>query len=80
MDKLDQAHPWLTVVPVFSRDPLAVSEENGDALTVALGHLRSDQEVYVCGPPAMLAGSRLRLLAAAVPAERIHLPGLMSLS
>ncbi|WP_236145720.1 MULTISPECIES: oxidoreductase [unclassified Micromonospora] len=77
LDKLDQAHPWLTVVPVFSHDPLAVPEENGDALTVALGHLRSDQEVYVCGPPAMLAGSRLRLLAAAVPAERIHLPGLV---
>ncbi|RUL95209.1 hypothetical protein EG812_06120 [Verrucosispora sp. FIM060022] len=32
------------------------------------------RSAYVCGPPAMLAGSLLRLLAAGVPADRIHLP------
>ncbi|MEV0726342.1 FAD-binding oxidoreductase [Micromonospora purpureochromogenes] len=74
LDKLQGAHDWLRTVPVFSHDPLAEPGERGDALTVALDHLRPDQEVYVCGPPAMLAGSRLRLLAAGVPAARIHLP------
>ncbi|MFE9658340.1 FAD-binding oxidoreductase [Micromonospora sp. NPDC006431] len=72
LDKL--RHDWLTIVPAFSHDSLAEPGERGDALTVALDHLRPDQAVYVCGPPAMLAGSRLRLLAAGVPAERIHLP------
>ncbi|MEU5722743.1 FAD-binding oxidoreductase [Micromonospora sp. NPDC047738] len=72
LDKL--RHDWLTIVPAFSHDDLAEPGERGDALTVALDHLRPDQAVYVCGPPAMLAGSRLRLLAAGVPAERIHLP------
>ncbi|MFG3601622.1 FAD-binding oxidoreductase [Micromonospora chersina] len=74
LDKLQQAHDWLTVVPAFSHDPLAEPGEWGDALTVALDHLHGDQQVYVCGPPLMLAGARLRLLAAGVPAARIHLP------
>lgn len=74
LDKLQCAHDWLTVVPALSHDPLAEPGERGDALTVALDHHRPDQEVYVCGPPLMVAGSRLRLLAAGVPAERTHLP------
>lgn len=74
LDRLQGAHDWLTVVPAFSHDPTAEPDEIGDALTVALRHLRDDQEVYVCGPPAMNAGSRLRLLAEGVPAHRIHLP------
>ncbi|MFY1626889.1 FAD-binding oxidoreductase [Micromonospora sp. WMMD723] len=74
LDKLQCAHGWLTIVPAFSHDPHADPAERGDALTVALDHLRPDQQVYVCGPPPMLAGSRLRLLAAGVPADRIHLP------
>ncbi|MFV2113552.1 hypothetical protein ACFHW0_14590 [Micromonospora sp. LOL_025] len=52
--------------------------ERGDALTIALGHHRPDHDVYVCGPPPMLAGARLRLLAAGVPADRIHLPAEMA--
>lgn len=65
---------WLTVVPAFSHDPTADPDEAGDALTVALRFLRPDQEVYLCGPPPMVTGSRLRLLAAGVPERRIHLP------
>ncbi|WP_229400255.1 oxidoreductase [Micromonospora okii] len=76
LDKLQCAHDWLTLVPAFSHDPLAEPGERGDALTVALDHRRPGQEVYLCGPPLMVAGSRLRLLAAGVPAERIHLPEL----
>ncbi|SCG43461.1 FAD-binding oxidoreductase [Micromonospora halophytica] len=76
LDTLQCAHGWLTVVPALSHDPHAAPGEWGDALTVALDHLRPDQDVLLCGPPAMLAGSRLRLLAAGVPADRIHLPHL----
>ncbi|KXK59097.1 hypothetical protein AWW66_26105 [Micromonospora rosaria] len=75
LDVLQCAHDWLTLVPAFSHDPEAGPGERGDALTVALDHHRSGQEVYVCGPPAMLAGLRLRLLAAGIPTQRIHLPG-----
>ncbi|SBT52493.1 FAD-binding oxidoreductase [Micromonospora auratinigra] len=72
LDKL--RHDWLSIVPAFSHDRLAEPAEQGDALSVGLFHHRPGQRVYVCGPPAMLAGSRLRLLAAGVPADRIHLP------
>ncbi|MEU8260531.1 hypothetical protein AB0C02_07905, partial [Micromonospora sp. NPDC048999] len=72
LDKL--RHDWLTIIPTFSHDQPDQPSEQGDALTVALNHRHDDQAVYVCGPPAMLAGSRLRLLAAGVPADRIHLP------
>ncbi|MFG3420581.1 FAD-binding oxidoreductase [Micromonospora sp. NPDC048063] len=74
LDKLQCAHDWLTVVPAFSHDVAAAPAEQADAITMALDHHRPDQDVYVCGPPAMIAGARLRLLAAGVPAERIHLP------
>ncbi|MEV1144999.1 oxidoreductase, partial [Micromonospora sp. NPDC049799] len=74
LDRLQEAHDWLTVVPAFSHDPCAERDERGDALTVALARHRPDQEVFVCGPPLMLVGSRLRLLAAGVPGDRIHLP------
>ncbi len=74
LDKLQCAHDWLTIVPAFSHDAAAEPGEQGDALTVGLYHHRPDQEVYLCGPPPMVAGSRLRPLAAGVPAERIHLP------
>jgi NAD(P)H-flavin reductase len=75
LDKLQTAHGWLHIVPAFSRDPYAEPAERGDALTVALRHHRPGQHVYVCGPPAMTAAARSRLLAAGVPADRIHLPG-----
>ncbi|WP_433343600.1 FAD-binding oxidoreductase [Micromonospora sp. CA-111912] len=74
LDKLQCAHGWLTIVPAFSHDVFAEPAERGDALTVALDRHESGQEVYVCGPPAMLAGARLRLRAAGVPAARSRLP------
>ncbi|MFG1775977.1 FAD-binding oxidoreductase [Micromonospora sp. NPDC049048] len=77
LDKLQRAHDWLTVVPAFSHDPAAEPAEQGDALTIALDHRHPEDDVYVCGPPPMLAGARLRLLAAGVPADRIHLPSAM---
>ncbi|MCX4386473.1 FAD-binding oxidoreductase [Micromonospora peucetia] len=77
LDKLQRAHDWLTVIPAFSHDPGAEPAEQGDALTIALDHHRPEDDVYVCGPPPMLAGARLRLLAAGVPADHIHLPAEM---
>ncbi|MET8251420.1 FAD-binding oxidoreductase [Micromonospora sp. NPDC005197] len=74
LDKLQRAHDWLTIVPAFSDDPCAEPAEQGDALTIALDHHQPDQDVYVCGPPAMLAGARSRLLALGFPAARIHTP------
>ncbi|GIJ25372.1 oxidoreductase [Micromonospora qiuiae] len=73
LDKLQCAHDWLTVVPAFSHDASVPPAEQGDALTLALYHYRAVQEVYVCGPPAMLAAARRRLPAAGVPADRLHL-------
>ncbi|MFI7075767.1 FAD-binding oxidoreductase [Micromonospora sp. NPDC049903] len=74
LDKLDQAHPWLTVVPVFSHDPSVTPAEQGDALTLGLFHYRPGQDVYVCGPPAMLDVARRRLPRAGIPVDRLHLP------
>ncbi len=74
LDKLDRAHPWLTVVPAFSHDPCVAPAEQGDALTLGLYHHRPGQDVHVCGPPAMLAAARQRLPAAGIPTERLHLP------
>ncbi|MEU7608855.1 FAD-binding oxidoreductase [Micromonospora sp. NPDC049204] len=74
LDKLQCAHDWLTVVPAFSADPCAEPAEQGDALTIALNHHQPGQDIYLCGPPAMLAGARSRLLALGIPATHIHLP------
>ncbi|WP_433537203.1 FAD-binding oxidoreductase [Micromonospora sp. CA-249363] len=74
LDKLQCAHEWLTIVPAFSDDPSAEPTERGDALTVALAHHRPDQDIYLCGPPGMLAGARARLLALGIPATLIHTP------
>ncbi|MET8467282.1 oxidoreductase, partial [Micromonospora zamorensis] len=74
LDKLQCAHNWLTIVPAFSDDPCAEPAEQGDALTIALDHHRPGQEIYLCGPPAMLTSARPRLLALGIPAASIHLP------
>ncbi|MGW0507564.1 hypothetical protein [Micromonospora sp. NPDC003241] len=74
LDKLDQAHPWLTVVPVFSHDPSVTPAEQGDALTLGLYHYRPGQDVYVCGPPPMLDVARRRLPRAGIPVDRLYLP------
>ncbi|MEU8162447.1 FAD-binding oxidoreductase [Micromonospora parva] len=74
LDKLQCAHDWLTIVPALSDDPGAEPAERGDALTIALEHHQPDQDIYLCGPPAMLARARPLLLALGVPAARLHLP------
>ncbi|WP_247684248.1 FAD-binding oxidoreductase [Micromonospora sp. D93] len=74
LDKLQCAHDWLTIVPALSDDPCAEPAEQGDALTIALDHHQPGQDIYLCGPPAMLAGARPLLRATGIPAARIHLP------
>ncbi|MFI9639410.1 FAD-binding oxidoreductase [Micromonospora sp. NPDC051925] len=76
LDKLQQTHDWLTIVPAFSHDPQATPAEQGDALTTALRHHQPHHQVYVCGPPAMLHDARRRLPLAGVPADHLHLPDL----
>ncbi|MGC4867458.1 FAD-binding oxidoreductase [Micromonospora sp. DT53] len=74
LDKLQCAHDWLTIVPALSNDPCAEPAERGDALTIALEHHQPGQDIYLCGPPAMLVDARARLLARSNSAGRIHLP------
>ncbi|MDG4801925.1 FAD-binding oxidoreductase [Micromonospora sp. WMMD980] len=74
LDKLQQAHAWLRIVPAFSDDPEAEPAEQGTAVALATYHHRPGQHVHVCGPPAMLAAARRWLTIAGVPADRLHLP------
>ncbi|MCZ7439529.1 FAD-binding oxidoreductase [Micromonospora sp. WMMC241] len=74
LDKLQQAHDWLSVVPAFSDDPEATPAEQGTAIALATYHHRPGQHVHVCGPPAMLAAARRWLSLAGVPADHQHLP------
>ncbi|WP_422738492.1 FAD-binding oxidoreductase [Micromonospora sp. WMMD729] len=74
LDKLQCAHDWLTIVPALSADPCAEPAEQGGALTVALDHHQPGQDIYVCGPPAMVADARSRLCALNIPSTPIHLP------
>ncbi len=74
LDKLQCAYDWLTVVPALSAHPAVPDAEHGDALTVGLWFHQPGQDVYVCGPPAMITEARRRLPAAGIPPERLHLP------
>ncbi|WBB71849.1 FAD-binding oxidoreductase [Micromonospora sp. WMMD1128] len=74
LDKLQQAHDRLTIVPAFSDDPEAGPAERGSAIALAARHRRPGQQVHVCGPPAMLGAARRWLSAAAVPAGDRRLP------
>jgi NAD(P)H-flavin reductase len=73
LDKLQCAHDWLSVVVALSAHPAVAEAEHDDAVTVGLRCYEPGQEVYVCGPPAMMSAARSRLPAAGIPPERIHL-------
>ncbi|MGC4888820.1 FAD-binding oxidoreductase [Micromonospora sp. DT227] len=74
LDKLQQAHDWLTIVPAFSDDPEAAPAEQGTAIALAIHHHRPGHHVHVCGPPAMNTAARRWLTIAGVPADHLHLP------
>lgn len=64
--------PWLSVVPVLSGD-MSYAGPRGMVADVALRYGPwADPQVYVCGSPVMVAGSRERLTAAGVPESVIH--------
>jgi NAD(P)H-flavin reductase/hemoglobin-like flavoprotein len=64
--------PGLRVVPVASDDP-GFSGARGRVVDVALHQgTWPDEEIYLCGSPEMVAGSRAELRAAGVPEARVH--------
>ena len=75
LDKLQQAHDWLTHRAGVLRRPRSRArraghrDRVGEPITTGAG-----QHVHVCGPPAMLTAARRWLTIAGVPAERLHLP------
>ncbi len=66
LSRLDQAYPWLTVVPAVSEDP-GYAGERGTVVDVALknGHWHNHL-VYVCGSPEMVAATTEGLVGAGV--------------
>ncbi|MDG4751294.1 FAD-binding oxidoreductase [Micromonospora sp. WMMD718] len=74
LDELAQAHrDWLTVELAFSDDGDVEPAAQGDLLTVALYHYRRGQAFYVCGSPKLIEAARVRLPAAGIPADSLHL-------
>ncbi|TNC26967.1 globin domain-containing protein [Amycolatopsis alkalitolerans] len=72
LQALDRALPTLRVTPVVSDDP-RFSGMQGLAADAAVRHGPwPHQEIYVCGSPAMVAGTRELLYAAGIGAERVH--------
>ncbi|MEW9534089.1 globin domain-containing protein [Microbispora sp. NPDC049125] len=68
--KMDAEHPWLTLTPVVSHDPLYRGVRS-HAVDAALPAWRG-QDVFVCGSEEMVQSTVARLLDAGVPPERIH--------
>ncbi|MFI7650645.1 FAD-binding oxidoreductase [Micromonospora sp. NPDC049460] len=74
LDKLQTIHgDWLTVVPALSDEPFVEPAAQGDVLTLALAHYQPGHHVYVAGPPDLIRRARLRLPAAGIPQEHLHL-------
>jgi NAD(P)H-flavin reductase/hemoglobin-like flavoprotein len=72
LQRLADEQPWLSVVPVVSGD-LSYPGERGLVADVALRHAPwTDPQIYVCGSPAMVAGSVERLVGAGVPESVLH--------
>jgi NAD(P)H-flavin reductase/hemoglobin-like flavoprotein len=64
--------PRLRVVPAVSEDP-RFTGERGQAVDVALRHGPwPHHEIYVCGSPEMVAGSRQALRAAGIPDQHVR--------
>jgi NAD(P)H-flavin reductase len=72
LNELRQGRPWLNVVPVISDDQY-YRGDRGTPVEAALRAGRwSDHEVFICGPPGMVADSTQRLREAGVPEQRMH--------
>jgi NAD(P)H-flavin reductase/hemoglobin-like flavoprotein len=72
LSELRQGRPWLNVLPVISDDP-HYPGDRGTPVEAALRAGRwTDHEVFICGPPGMVADSTRRLREVGVPPERMH--------
>lgn len=72
LERLQQSYPWLAVTPVASDDP-RFSGERGLVGDIALNKGPwAGREIYVCGSPEMVAGTRVSLLHAGVTQDCIH--------
>jgi NAD(P)H-flavin reductase/hemoglobin-like flavoprotein len=68
----DDALAWLTVIPAVADDP-GWRGPHGSAVDLALRHGAGlSRDVYVCGSPPMVAGTRQRLLAAGLRPDQIY--------
>jgi NAD(P)H-flavin reductase/hemoglobin-like flavoprotein len=68
------AQDWVRFIPCVSDEvPAAGAARPGSAIEVALRYgVLADQDVYVCGPPAMVDATVDGLLEAGVPARRVR--------
>jgi NAD(P)H-flavin reductase len=68
------AQDWVRFIPCVSEEPPGASAtRHGTAIEVALRYgVLADQDVYVCGPPAMVDATVDGLLEAGVPARRVR--------
>jgi NAD(P)H-flavin reductase/hemoglobin-like flavoprotein len=71
LEKFTADHPWLTVVPVVSRER---SPGNTGTLTdiVMRAGTWSGHDAYIAGPTEMVQDSAARLATAGMPADQIH--------
>ncbi len=70
--RMEQAYRWLAVVPAVSDDP-TYQGDRGHLVDVALKQSSwTDHRVYVCGSPAMVAGTLDRLGAAGIGPYAVH--------
>ncbi|HTU75767.1 MAG TPA: globin domain-containing protein [Trebonia sp.] len=72
LEKMAAQWPWLTVTPAVSAEP----EYRGETGTVADVITRrvplADQDMYVCGSPAMVTATVKRLQSLGMPQDHIH--------
>ena len=68
------ARDWIRFIPCVSEEPAGASAaRHGTAIEVAIRYgVLADQDVYVCGPPAMVDATVDGLLEAGVPARRVR--------
>jgi NAD(P)H-flavin reductase len=74
MAALAERHDWLRVVPCVSEEPSRTGPvESGTAVDVALrAGPWPEQEIYICGSPEMVRGSRAAVAQAGVDPALVH--------
>ena len=73
MEKMAAQHSWLTVTPVVSADPKFAGEIGSIPDVVARRGDWTRHEAYVAGPTQMVEDTSVRLAAAGMPPDQIHI-------